>query len=152
MLSDCVVARLLSLTSSLGPPGADVWFYYSRSLNCCVDLRTILGCSANPDEPCRGFTGYCSDLQNQFTGIQDGMIPPNWTCQRFPVDDSVAGGDQGTMRRDSILVGLISAAIAVPFSVVVAHCFEVSGGLIFSGAAGKSNDAPKHARLCVRCS
>lgn len=84
----------------------------------------MLGCDADPDVPCRGFQGYCADLKDQFTGVQDDMLPRGLTCRRFPDDGSEDGAEVGVMRRDSVLVGLISAAVALPFSLVVLHCFE----------------------------
>lgn len=36
-----------------------VWFHYSRSVNCCLRARELLGCSQILGETCRGFTGTC---------------------------------------------------------------------------------------------
>ena len=53
---------------------ATVWFYYSKSLNCCIEIRGLLdtldGVSgfcppAIFAAPCREFTGNCADTEEQ---------------------------------------------------------------------------------------
>ena len=49
-----------------------MWFYYSKSLNCCIEIRSMLddgsGLVCPPalfTEPCREFTGNCADTMDQ---------------------------------------------------------------------------------------
>ncbi len=70
----------------------------SRGANCCLELRTILGC--DPAGPCLGFAGDCADMQAQFAGVQgpylysDGPgdaptehdVIDDWVCHAFPDD------------------------------------------------------------------
>ena len=44
-----------------------IWFYSSKAIACCAEMRAILGCTAGP---CRGVIADCGDLQLQFTDVQ----------------------------------------------------------------------------------
>ena len=35
----------------------NLWFYYTRAYNCCLETRRMLGCSSDFTQPCREFTG-----------------------------------------------------------------------------------------------
>ena len=66
----------------------DVWFYYSKSLNCCVEIRGLLddgsGTVCPPalfTAPCRGFTGNCADVMDQFSPVQ-GALPDGYVCHQ----------------------------------------------------------------------
>ena len=54
-------------------------------------MVALLNCDPAPS-PCRGFTGDCSLLQAQFTGVQDASgnvaIPDDYVCTAFPDDSS----------------------------------------------------------------
>ena len=91
-------------------------FYYSRSLNCCLEVRAFLGCSAAYLEPCREFTGDCADLQAQFTGVPDSGIPDDYECAAFPDEKSI---------RDKVIVGLICFAVGLPFAVLIEELFAM---------------------------
>ena len=49
-----------------------MWFYYSKSLNCCIEIRGLLddgsGLVCPPTDlaaPCREFVGNCADTEEQ---------------------------------------------------------------------------------------
>jgi hypothetical protein len=91
--------------------------FYSKSFNCCVEARALVGCSAVTAEPCLGFTGDCADLAAAFAGVPiDGApgVPSDYVCIAFPNEDS---------SRDSFLLGLISWACSLPVSVFILNCF-----------------------------
>ena len=75
----------------------------------------VLECDPDP-APCRGFTGDCSDLQAQFSGVQ-GAIPDDFYCAAFPDDDS---------QMDSLIVGLIGAAVMFPVGGFLQLLFALS--------------------------
>ena len=63
-------------------------FYYSKSLNCCIEIRSLLddgsGLVCPPaafTAPCRGFTGNCADVLDQFSGVQDAL-PDEYECHQ----------------------------------------------------------------------
>ena len=102
-----------------------IWFYQSRSAQCCTEIRAILNCESPTS--CLGFTGSCSDLQSQFATLQGPWVygtPPSehqyltdYACHAFP-DDAYP--------LDQLLVGLISFAVAIPVAMFLARCFEVA--------------------------
>lgn len=66
---------------------------YNRGANCCFALRDLLGCSADPNSPCRGFTGTCGDLAKQFAEVPfeettgedaEPMVVGDFECHEFP--------------------------------------------------------------------
>ena len=71
-----------------------------------------------PVGDCRGYNGTCGLLATQFATV--AVLPdyPNglqdWTCTAFPDDAS---------QSDSLIVGLISIAIAIPVTVFIQTCF-----------------------------
>ena len=84
----------------------------AKAVNCCAEVVAIL--DSGPDggncpsaADCRGFTGNCADIVNQFAELPvlpdfpDGMA--DYTCTAFPNDDN---------QIDSFIVGL-SAWLAV---------------------------------------
>ena len=100
-----------------------VWLFYTRSLNCCLEVRAKLGCSADYTQPCREHAGDCSALPDLFRGFQDDAntyaLDPAYSCHQFPdtEDDAVNGN------RDKWIVSLIAVAVALPFSTVVEELF-----------------------------
>lgn len=102
-------ALLVSLT-------VDVWVFQQKGYNCCVDARAFLGCSADIAAPCRGFSGDCSDLLDQFADVPDTNVA-NFQCLRFPRDDRPL---------DGVFVGAIMAAIALLIKLFAEKCFEMS--------------------------
>ena len=102
-----------------------IWFYQSRSAQCCAEMRAILNCESQTS--CLGFTGSCADLQSQFSTLQGPFtygIPPSehadlseYECHAFP-DDAYP--------TDQLLVGLISFAVAIPVAMFLARCFEIA--------------------------
>jgi len=60
-----------------------IWFYSSKSTNCCIEMRQILGCDPSETAPCRGFVGDCSLLQAQFSAVQGSGID-TFVCTQFP--------------------------------------------------------------------
>ena len=68
-----------------------VWFYYSKSLNCCLEVRSILdggsgACLPAFSTPCNEFTGDCADLIAQFSAVgpDQGGLPPGYVCTQVP--------------------------------------------------------------------
>ena len=106
-----------------------IWFFYSRGVQCCAEMRTILNC--DPAGPCLGFTGDCSDYQTQFAELQGPFLysdgpgdPPtehdslaDYVCHAFPDDAYVT---------DQFFVGLISVAVALPVDMLLVRLFEAS--------------------------
>ena len=102
-----------------------IWFYQSRSAQCCAEIRAILGCESAVS--CLGFTGSCADLPQQFATLQGPFVygdPPSehadlseYECHAFP-DDAYA--------LDQVLVGLINIAIAIPTGMFLFRCFELA--------------------------
>ncbi len=98
-------ARCAARADALPPPAP-------QAVNCCAALVAVLdsgpdgGACASADD-CRGFSGNCADLQQQFATV--AILPgyPNglqdWDCVAFPDDDRPL---------DSFLVGLIAVASA----------------------------------------
>ena len=95
----------------------DVWFYYSKSLNCCIQIRTLLGCDPSYLAPCREFVGNCGDTEAQFASLQDSGIPADYVCTAFPDEASP---------RDKIVVGLICVAVAIPFTYIIGEVLAAS--------------------------
>jgi hypothetical protein len=73
--------------------------FYDRADNCCRLVRGILdggpdggACPPDPSATCRGFTGVCSDLPDQFASLPVLPDYPNglqdFVCHAFPDDDS----------------------------------------------------------------
>jgi hypothetical protein len=103
--------------------------FYVKATNCCIDIRAILdggpdGGDCDPTDffaPCRGFTGECGVLEDQFAYVAvlpdypGGMI--DYDCQAFPDNNNAL---------DSFIVGLISIAIALPVGLFLESCFEIA--------------------------
>ena len=102
-----------------------IWFYQSRSAQCCTEIRAVLNCESTTS--CLGFTGSCSDLQQQFATLQGPFMygtPPSehadlseYECHAFPDDASPT---------DQLLVALINIAISIPSGMVLYRCFEIA--------------------------
>ena len=80
---------------------ATVWFYYSKSLNCCIEIRGLLdtldGVSgfcppAIFAAPCREFTGNCADTEEQFRSLppDQGGLPEDYECHQVRSDAPAA--------------------------------------------------------------
>jgi hypothetical protein len=95
----------------------------SRGVQCCAEVRAILGCDAV--SPCRGFKGDCGDIAAQFLDVQgpytyDGeahVYVDEYVCHAFPDEESYW---------DQLLVGLISVAVALPIDMLLQRAFEVA--------------------------
>jgi len=113
-----------------------VWMFWTKGLNCCTDVRSLINADggACPPDPngvgvaCRGFTGTCGDIPTQFA---DTPVLPHfptglweYTCTAFPDESRPV---------DAFIVGLLSIAIALPCSYFIATMFELS----------TDNDAPR---------
>ena len=99
------------------PPRGPLRFYYSKSLNCCIEIRLLLGCDPSYQLPCREFVGNCGDTKDQFASLQDSGIPEEYECHQFPDE---------TAFKDKIIVGLICTAVAIPFTYIIGEVFAKS--------------------------
>ena len=113
----CLVTMLVSLLVT------DIWFFYSKSKNCCIEIRSLLDDGTGTVCPptvftasCRGFVGNCADISLQFAGVESAL-PDDYECHQFPDDSS---------GRDKLVVGLICAAVSVPFTYVLVEAFAKS--------------------------
>jgi hypothetical protein len=113
ILVTCVVALL----------AVDIWFYFSRALNCCKDVRAQLGCSADVYASCtlsgvEYAGGECGALWAAAAalGAPDGLSD-DYNCTAFPSDDTV---------RDDFLVALVCLACTLPIEIFLEFCFETS--------------------------
>ena len=92
-----MVLTTMTLTSLL----TAIWFYSSRALACCAELRSILSLTDSTcaeGTPCRGVGADCADLLTQFADVQgpywysDGPGSPvsehmyldDYVCHAFP--------------------------------------------------------------------
>jgi hypothetical protein len=96
-------------------------FFYTRALNCCKDIRVIVGCSADPYSTCtvdgtEYAGGECGALQDGALGV-DGGLPDDYECQAFPAEGSYV---------HEILVALIAVACTLPVQLFLEYCFETS--------------------------
>ena len=112
----------MMLTVIIGGLTVETWFFYSKGVTCCGQLRELVGCSADPGVPCRGFTNDCADLQAQFQELPPQVLPPGadvagFTCHAFPDDDNPV---------DKFFVGLIFAAVAIPLRYILQVMLEMS--------------------------
>ena len=84
----------------------NIWMFYAKAVICCAELVSLL--DSGPDggncpsaADCRGFTGNCADIVDQFADLPvlpdfpDGLA--DYTCNAFPNDDNPV---------DSFIVGL----------------------------------------------
>ena len=84
-------------------------------------MRTILGCTLDPTQPCLGYAGDCEALPAMFAdvpGIRTDdpiKLMADYVCHQFPDENS---------QRDHVLTGLVQAAIAIPCSIVLELAFE----------------------------
>ena len=115
-------------------------------MNCCAEVVAILdsgpdgGNCASPAD-CRGFTGNCADIVDQFADLP--VLPdfPNgmadYTCTAFPNEDnpidSFIVGLSALPRRacflassDACAAPAVSIAIALPASLFLASCFMIA--------------------------
>jgi hypothetical protein len=104
----------------------NIWFSYSKGLICCEQARVLLGCDGvDTLVPCMGVTATCGDLMTMpqsiaaFATMPDGPYVQDgaFVCTAFPADDSP---------RDTFYSGLISFAVSLPVSFVIANCYSLS--------------------------
>ena len=111
---------MILVTCALALLVADVWFAYSHALNCCKDVRALLGCSASPYDDCTvdGAVyagGACAKLT---TGAAaSGGLSAEYVCAAFPDPSN---------DRDQVVVALIAIACSLPISIFLEYCFETS--------------------------
>ena len=114
-------------------------FYYSKSLNCCIEIRLLLGCPASYLLPCREFVGNCGDTKDQFATLQDSGIPDDYECHQFPDE---------TAFKDKIIVGLICTAVAIPFTFVIGEIFAKGNEPEFPELQARASRARVQPPLC----
>ncbi|KAK3281352.1 hypothetical protein CYMTET_10853 [Cymbomonas tetramitiformis] len=106
-----------------------VWFYYSKSVNCCIDLRSHLGCADHTatSTPCLGFA-FCSALAD---GQDDGLLPEElaanfFLCTAFP-QSTFAG---------RIWVIAIIVGILTPTTMLLSQLFMMASDSAIPGHWG----------------
>lgn len=78
----------------------------------------MLGCSLDPDAPCREFLGDCADLASQFPDLPEPFrVPADYECAAFPNEN---------IPTDKIITSLIMTAIALPTKMIIERLFELS--------------------------
>jgi hypothetical protein len=99
----------------------NIWMYYAKAVNCCAEVQMLLGCG--PMAPCRGKEfATCAELPELFAE-ERGLPSPfseglkDYTCTQFPNDDNP---------RDSLIVALISLAVALPVTLFLQNAFEMA--------------------------
>lgn len=91
-----------------------IWLYREKAVNCCLEVRDLLGCSADIREPCLGFSGDCADLVPQFGDVGGTRLPYGYSCKQFPNERSAV---------HLVYAGLIAAAIVLPFGAIIDGLF-----------------------------
>jgi len=105
----------------------NIWMYYSRGATCCEEVQLLLACDPAP-APCRGFKGDCGDIASQFQEMlfvdpwaEPQCVPANpvrdWVCHAFPDEENPI---------DTIIVGFIAIAVALPGALFLQSAFELS--------------------------
>ncbi|KAK3274089.1 hypothetical protein CYMTET_17710, partial [Cymbomonas tetramitiformis] len=96
-----------------------MWFFYTKSLNCCRDFREYVSCPSHlaVREPCLGYT-YCLALMDS---SDDDYLPEElhgdlYECNHFP-EDTYLG------RAYAILV---MVTILTPVNLVLSQCFIIA--------------------------
>ena len=134
---------MIVLTLILSTLLVNIWMFYSKSKNCCAQLRELLdsgpdggACPADATQPCRGFVGTCADLRAQFADVPVMPSFPaglsTYVCTAFPDTASplstpgAGGASLGVPLRDALIVGCISAAVALPVAVLLRSVFEAA--------------------------
>jgi hypothetical protein len=94
--------------------------FYAKGVNCCAEVRAILDatpfCTAAPD----ACAGECATLPLVFADVPVPGYPgglADYICTAFP-DDGVPS--------DTVVVALISLAIALPVGIFVSSAFELA--------------------------
>jgi hypothetical protein len=103
-----VISTLLALLV------VNIWFHYSKSITCCEEFRTLMGCDVDYTLPCRGSHANCSELPVVFAGVLDIGVPEGYVCAAFP---------DTTSQRDSFVAGLISFACSLPVTLLITNTF-----------------------------
>jgi hypothetical protein len=96
--------------------------FYAKAANCCAEVRAILAAATDVCEAApAACAGDCATLPAVFATTP--LLPhfpaglADYTCHAFPDDD---------MPTDSLIVALISIAIALPVSIFLASCFAIA--------------------------
>lgn len=98
-----------------------VFSYWERGGSCCTAVRELLGCSADPFAPCRGFSGACSDLLKQFAEFPESGLD-TFHCQRFLGANGV-----------SPEIGVVAAAIAFGLKTILLWIFSLEASTAAEG-------------------
>lgn len=109
---------LIFLTTFFGMFLVNIWLYWSRSTQCCAQLRAALRCPPDPAAPCRGFTGNCGDIRTQFADLfldRPDLRPAE--CEAFPDPRYVS---------HRIALAAIMIAATVPLTVLFTALFELA--------------------------
>jgi hypothetical protein len=126
-----------------------IWFYSSRAILCCAELRNLLNigagvpflsadaecgapnvisalsCCAPGVADCLGYDGNCADFQEQFASVQ-GCYPYDGTNHETIADWECHAFPDDSYASDEFFVGLIAVAVAIPVDVFLTGAFETS--------------------------
>lgn len=94
-----------------------IWLFWSRSTLCCAEVRSLLGCSDDPAEPCRGYTGGCAKLADQFRDVPGTGLDAGHECTQFPDANNAW---------DGIIAALIQVAVMLPVKLGIERAFELA--------------------------
>ncbi|KAK3281243.1 hypothetical protein CYMTET_10953, partial [Cymbomonas tetramitiformis] len=94
-----------------------VWFFYSKSVTCCRDLRAHLECPTPFDvnEPCLGY-GYCAALGSGGDMLPEELEVHDFICTAFP---------SGTYT-DRFFVIMIIIGILTPVTLIISQLFTIA--------------------------
>jgi hypothetical protein len=94
--------------------------FYAKGQNCCAALRADADAACGASAcPANTLTQRCADLLTAIAAPESAYPPAlqDWTCNAFPNDD---------LPGDSLIVALISLAIAIPVTIFLGGFFEVA--------------------------
>ncbi|KAK3265299.1 hypothetical protein CYMTET_26006 [Cymbomonas tetramitiformis] len=103
-------------------------FYYSRTVTCCVDLQSFVGCPGpSRSSACLGYP-TCRDLLTSARSVEfpEELAAADFTCTAFP---------QNTWT-DRIWMALCINAVVIPINVLLMALFLNSGSSGIPGHAG----------------
>jgi hypothetical protein len=121
---------MMATTAFLAPMAGTAFLLNLRARSCCNEVHSLVGCSTDPQVPCRGVVGItCAQLAQVLATVQDTGLS-QYTCHRFP--DPGNASDAVVM---GTLVSGFSAAVAwsVRTTIMAVNRYandEIHGGAV----------------------